>query len=287
MTSTVYLNGRFVADADARVSVFDGGFLHGAGLFETMRAENGRVFRLEAHLERLRKSAGRILTPIERVDLPAESVFTELLERAGLPDARVRLTISSGSLRDAGDDAPPALTVCATASPLSSYPAELYERGVHVAVCDYRVSTSDPLAGHKALSYLPRLLGMRFAQEKRCLEALWFNTRNQLAEGSISNVFTVRGGVMRTPPLETPILPGITRAVVIDLAERSGVPCEQTSLGIDDLLDADEVFLTNAIMQVMPVIRVERRDIGEGKVGPITRRMIESYRALVSKECGR
>lgn len=286
MTATVYLNGRFVPEHEARVSVFDGAFLHGAGLFETMRAENGRVFRLEAHMERLRRSAGRVLTPIERVDLPVESVFQELLERSGLPDARVRLTVSAGSLRDAEAVDQPALTVCATASPLSAYPKELYERGVHVAVCDYRVATSDPVAGHKTTSYLPRLLGMRFAQEKRCLEAIWFNTRNQLAEGSISNVFTVRGGVLKTPPLETPVLPGIARGVVIELAAASGVACEQVPLGIDDLLDADEVFLTNAIMQVMPVIRVERRDIGEGKVGSITRRLGEAYRTLVGEECG-
>jgi len=285
LTSSIYLDGRFVAESEARVGVYDGAFLHGAGLFETLRAENGRVFRLEAHLERLRRSAGRILTPIERDDLPSAEVFHELLHRNGLTAARMRLTVSAGVLKEGDGDNREGLTVCLTAAPLSGYPNDLYQSGVQVAVCDFRVSTSDPVASHKTTSYLPRLLGLRFAQEKRCLEALWFNTRNQLAEGSITNVFVVRDNVLKTPPLDTPVLPGITRGIVLELAARAVIPAEQTTLGVDDLLDADEVFLTNAIMRVMPVIRVEKHDIADAKVGPITRRLAEAYAELVREEC--
>lgn len=285
MTATVYINGAFVTEQVAQVSVYDGGWLHGAGLFETMRAEGSRVFRLESHLKRLRRSANVILTPMERSDLPDETIFRELLERNGLKEARVRLTVSAGSMREADESNLRRLTVCATASPLSDYPAELYERGVSVAVCDYRQSTSDPLAGHKCTAYLPRLLGLRQAQQKRCLEAIWFTTLNKLAEGSISNIFVIRGGVLKTPPLDTPVLSGIARGLVLQIASECDIPCEQCPLSIDDLLDADEVILTNAIMQVMPVVRVERHEIGGGRVGPIGKRLYQEYRRRVQQEC--
>lgn len=285
MTANVYLNGAFVSEQEAHVSVYDGGWLHGAGLFETMRAEGGRVFRLESHLERLRRSSNAVLTPMERSDLPAEAVFKELLERNGLKEARVRMTVSAGSMREADEGDVRRLTVCATASPLSGYPAELYDRGVNTAVCDFRQSTSNPLAGHKSTAYLPRLLGLRQAQQKRCMEAIWFTTGNELAEGSISNVFVVRGGVLKTPPLDTPVLPGIARGLVLQIASDGGIEREQCPLSIDDLLDADEVLLTNAIMQVMPVVRVERHDIGQGRVGPIGKRLYQEYRNRVQQEC--
>jgi branched-subunit amino acid aminotransferase/4-amino-4-deoxychorismate lyase len=266
--------------------VYDGGWLHGAGLFETMRAEGGRVFRLESHLERLRLSANAIITPMERSDLPDATVFQELLARNDLNEGRVRMTVSAGSMREAEEGDVRRLTVSATATALSGYPAELYDRGVQATVCDFRQSTSDPLAGHKSTAYLPRLLGLRQAQQKRCLEAIWFTTRNELAEGSMSNVFVVRGGVLKTPPLDTPVLPGIARGLVLQIASDCGIECEQCPLSIDDLLDADEVLLTNAIMQVMPVVRVERHDIGQGRVGPIGKRLYQEYRNRVQQECG-
>ncbi len=286
MTPTIYFNGAFVAPQEAAVNVSDGGFLHGAGLFETLRAQAGRIFRLESHLERLRRSAARLLVPLKRDDLPSADVFHELLERNGLPQARVRLTVTAGSMRDETENEEGHLTVCVTATELSPYPAGHYERGVQVAVCDFRQSSSDPVAGHKTTSYLPRLLGLRTAHAKRCVEAIWFTTQNRLAEGSISNVFVVRDGCLKTPPLDTPVLPGITRGVVLELAEAADEPVEQTLLGVHDLLDADEVFLTNAVMQVMPVIRVERHDIADAKVGVITRRFREAYLDLVNEECG-
>jgi len=285
MTATVYLNGAFVSEQEAQVSVYDGGWLHGAGLFETMRAEGGRVFRLESHLERLRRSSNAILTPMEPSDLPDATVFQELLARNDLREARVRMTVSAGSMREDSEGDTRRLTLCATASPLSGYPAELYDRGVHAAVCDFRQSTSDPLAGHKSIAHLPRLLGLRQAQQKRCLESIWFTTRNELAEGSIANVFVVRGGVLKTPPLDTPVLPGIARRLVIQIASDCGIECEQCPLSIDDLLDAEEVLLTNAIMQVMPVVRVEKHDIGPGRVGLIGKRLYQEYRNRVRQEC--
>ena len=154
----------------------------------------------------------------------------------------------------------------------------MYEQGVRVALCDFRTSPSDPLAGHKTTCYLPRLLGLRAANAKDCFEALWFTTQNHLAEGCISNVFVVSGGVLRTPPLTTPVLPGIARGIVIELARGSGLEVRENTLTGNDLLDADEVFLTNSIMQIMPVIAVERHDIGTGRPGALTQRLGQAYR---------
>ncbi len=287
MTPLFFLNGQIVTESEASVSVFDGAFLHGAGLFETMYAENGRVFRLEAHMERLLRSSGRLLAPIQRNTLPDSDSFQELLTRNALREARIRLTVSAGSMRDEPPDETPHLTVCATASSMNPYPESSYTRGVDVIVCSVRSSPTDPLAGHKTTSYLPRLLGLREAQQARCVEAIWFTTNHQLAEGSISNVFVIRNRVVKTPPLDTPVLPGITRAAILEIAPRCGFSVEEAPLTIDDLLDADEVFLTNQIMQVMPVVRVEAREIGDGSVGAITRRLLNEYRLLVSKECGK
>ena len=283
--SQVYLNGAFVSDGEARISVSDGGWLHGAGLFETMRAEHGRIFRLDAHLDRLRRSAWQILRPIEPQALPDESIFAELLERNLIRSARVRMTVSAGSLQNPTNAEGQEPTVCITTAPLDSYPADLYEQGGQIVVCNFKLSTTDPIAGHKTTAYLPRLLGLRQARLAQCIEALWFTNENHLAEGCMSNVFILRGKVLQTPPIDTPVLPGIARSVVLEMAASANVTVQECPLTIDDLLDADEVLLTNAIMQVMPVIRVEEHDIGAGRVGPMAKRLLEQYRKLVQTEC--
>jgi branched-chain amino acid aminotransferase len=154
-----------------------------------------------------------------------------------------------------------------------------------VLVSPFRQSRADPLAGHKTTNYLPRLLALRAAQAARCGEALWFTPENRLAEGSVSNIFLVKDSVLKTPPRDTPVLPGITRAVVIESAQAVGIEVRETSLDIDDLLDADEVFITNTGMEVVPVIRVEKHDIGNGQPGPIARDLLDHYRIRVEKEC--
>lgn len=128
-------------------------------------------------------------------------------------------------------------------------------------------------------------MGLRDAQRANCLEAIWFNVHNRLAEGSISNVFLVKDGALKTPPLDTPVLPGIARAVILELARRSGMEVAEAALALDDLLAADEVFLTNVIMQIMPVVRVEKHEVGHGRVGPIASQLREDFRNLVRKEC--
>jgi branched-chain amino acid aminotransferase len=285
VTSFVYFNREFLPESEAKVGIDDGGWLHGAGLFETMRAEDGRIFRLESHMERLMCSAEKLLRPIPREDLPSVDDLHGLLERNELKTARVRMTVSAGSMRIGPEADEAGLNVCVTASKLTAYPSKMYESGIDVIICGFRQSPTDPLVGHKTTAYLPRLLALREAQRARCLEAIWFTTSNQLAEGSISNVFVVSKGVLKTPPLHTPVLPGIARRVVLEIARRVGLEMQECTLTINDLLDADEVFLTNTIMQVMPVVRVEKHTIGDGHVGPLAKRLRKEYVKLVREEC--
>lgn len=285
LSDIVWHNGKFLPRNEAGIAIDDGGWLHGAGLFETMRAENGRIFRLDSHLERLCRSAQILLRPIRLDELPTREVFERLLAKNELEVARVRLTVSAGAmLGDSAKNEQP-ITVCITASPMASPAAKANENGVHVVITQHRVSPTDPIAPHKTIAYLPRLIGLREAHRAQCMEALWFTTGNHLAEGSISNVFIVKGGLLKTPPLETPVLPGVTRAAVLELGGQLEIETQECPLVIDDLLDADEVFLTNVIMQIVPVIRVEKHDIADGRVGVLTTKLIEAFRELVRKEC--
>jgi len=277
------INGRLVPAEQAHVSVFDSGFTQGIGLFETMRAYNGRVFRLDRHLERLRNSAralGWTAVP-EAADL-RENVG-RVVGATELADARVRLTVTTGSLRaDAGE---PQLTIVATAAPNVKYPPEYYQKGATVLVSDYRQNPDDPTTGHKTTSYFARLTALRLAHARGAAEAMHFTHDGRLAEGAISNVFLVRQRELLTPPLDTPVLPGITRACVTELAAELRIAVHERPLTIHELLAADEVFLTNAMMELLPVVRVEREPIGTERPGEVTRELYEAYGRLVEKEC--
>lgn len=288
MSRHVLLNGELVPEDQATITVFDGGLLHGAGLFETMRAYGGVVFRLDDHLTRLQAS-GQALSLFDMTDDDLQSVadgLGRLLERNELADARVRLTMTSGDMRPAPDgNRQPASTLLATAIPVVAYPDELYQKGMTVLISKYKQSRQDPTCGCKTLGYLPRLMSLRMAQANRCGEALWFTHENLLAEGAVSNVFIVAGDVLKTPPVDTPVLPGVTRKAVIELAESEGITVQEIPLTINDLLDADEVLLTNSIMEIMPVCRVEARAIGKEKPGPVTGKLADLYHRAVAKEC--
>lgn len=292
MDSVVYLNHEFMPVDRATIGVFNGGWLHGAGLFETMRAENGRVFRLQGHLKRLRASAERLLTPIPEELLPDADIVGELLARNGLSRARVRLTVTAGDVRAAwpaasdgtGESRP--LTVCMTAAPMAADAWDRDRAGWTVQISRYRQSRLDPLVGHKTTNHLSRLVALNEARRAGCGEALWFSTDNALAEGSISNVFVVKEGVLTTPPLDTPVLPGIARGIILELCHVGGIRVREDRVTIDQLLDADEIFLTNVIRGVTPVTRIERRSIGEGRPGPVTAGLADRYFRLVKEECG-
>jgi branched-chain amino acid aminotransferase len=293
MADYVMLNGQLTPYEAACVPAGDAGFLHGAGLFETMRARGGKVFRLRQHLERMTRSAHVLAIPFALEEEQLREMVEELLDANDLTDARLRLTVTRGDVHAATvEDPVPPVTLLLTATAFAAYPAELYEKGMTVAVSASRQNPENPTTGHKTTSYFDRLLALHEAQKVHAGEALWFTAgTNHLAEGCISNVFVVdKEGILCTPPLLVAgterrlCLPGVTRQVALELATAAGILPHERLLTINDLLAAKEVFLTNAIMGVMPVTRVEKHEVGEGKVGALTRQLFEAYKGLVDRE---
>ena len=285
MDEKVFLNDKLVPAPQAKLSVFDAGFLHGAALFETMRAYAGKVYRLDQHLERLVRSAKVLSIPLTVDEDFLRHAVEQTLQANGLSEARLRLTLSRGDLRRSPDHTQ-AATLVITASAMTPYSAEFYQKGMTVVLSDVKLNSSDPLARHKSSNYLSRLLVLGKAQQLGAGEALWFTELNQLGEGCICNVFLAKDSTLLTPPLEEPILPGITRAAVLELAQADKIPTHQQRLTIDDLLGAEEIFLTNSIMEVMPVCRFEKHAVGNERPGPLTQRLAELYRQDVAEKCG-
>jgi branched-chain amino acid aminotransferase len=297
--SSVWLNGNFVEDDHAAVSLRDTGLLHAAGVFTTMRSYGGKVFRLAQHLRRLRDSCEALSIPLPHDDQTLSDAAGELLSRNALTAARLRLTVTRGQARpDPAYGLRLEPNVFLTAVELEPYPADYYQRGMTVVVVDeQKLNPYDIQAGHKTLNYFSRLAGLREASQRSAGEALWFNVHNYLESGSISNVFVVKAGILLTPPTphdlsdktvadatpypKSTALPGITRALVIELAAAAGLVVKPAALTIHDLLEADEVFLTNSIMGVMPVCRIERRAVGDDKPGAITMQLSDDYARLV------
>ncbi len=285
MAEQVFLNDGLVDAGEAKISAFDGGFLYGAGLFETMRAGNGRVFRLDDHLDRLFQSAAVLAVNVDFDRAYVAEALSELLEANDLTDARIRLTVTGGPMTLEPEDRK--CTLLITATKLAPYPDEYYQKGVMVTLSAYRQNPMDPTHGHKTTSYYSRLLALQKAHTLGGAESLWFTVEGYLAEGCVSNVFLVRDGVLLTAPIETPVLPGVARKTICELALEHGLPLEERSLNLDDCLLADEMFLTNVIMQVMPISSIERHEIGEGKPGQITLMLRERFLDYFDTECGK
>jgi branched-chain amino acid aminotransferase len=307
MPDTVFLDGEFLDPSRARVSALDAGFQHAVGLFETMHAiatEDGpRVFRLWQHLERLAESASTLrLAESLEIGALGEAVV-ETVRRAEFDAARVRLTVTGGDLnllRDPQASARP--TVMIHAQRATAYPDEMFERGVVVRVGDLRVNPFDPHAGHKTLDYWSRLRELQAAGAKGTAESLIFQVTNHLAGGAVSNAFVVKDGVLRTPiargeekevaehaqprvrtgqessaAMPSPVLPGVTRRFVLSAARELGLETDRRMLTIDDVLGADEVFLTNSSWGVLPVIAMERERIGDAEPGGVTRKLRRAW----------
>jgi D-amino acid aminotransferase len=284
-SSRVFLNDGLVEVEQGHISVTDSGFLYGAGLFETMRSRHGYVFRLHDHLERLRRSADALSITHTYSNEYLEQAVSQLLAANELTDARLRLTLTNGPLLEAEEQRKPTLLI--TATEFRPYPADYYRTGVLVVLCPFRQNPTDPACGHKTTSYYPRLLALSRAHQSRAAEAIWFTTDNRVAEGCVSNVFLVKNSVLYTPPVGTPVLPGIARKTVCALAPQQSIELVEKDLHITDVLEADEIFLTNVIMEVLPVNSVEKHTVGDGKVGPVTRKLRESFAQAIEEECRR
>lgn len=284
MAESVFLNDKLVDVEQACVSASDSGLLYGAGLFETMRSRNGVVFRLDDHLDRLFRSATAL-----SIDHSFDKAFLgeaidSVLRANELTEARLRLTLTNGPIGEVAEQHKPTLLI--TATKLQHYPADYYRSGVTVALCPYRQNPTDPIASHKTTNYYPRLMALTLARQKRAAEALWFTTDSRLAEGCVSNVFLVKGEVLLTPPLGTPILPGIARKTICEIAVEQSIEVVEKDLLIADVLDADEIFLTNVIMEVLPVVGVERHNVGDAQVGTLTTKLRQEFLNRIEAECG-
>jgi branched-chain amino acid aminotransferase len=275
----IFLNNRFVKQEDALVSVFDHGFLYGDGVYETIRSYGNRIFMRDQHLARLRRSADAIgLTiPIPEKDWPG--LLHEAMERNSVghngSDAYLRITISRG-VGEIGLN--PALcptpTVVIMAKPLHPPARQQYEQGVSVIVAQTRRNLPSALSPHiKATNFLNNILAKREAIAAGVFDSVLLNWQDHVAECSVSNLFWVKAGAVVTPSLDCGILDGITRDIVITLAREAGLPVQEGHFGIDALQQAEECFLTNTSMEIMPVTMIEHRPVGSGKPGTITNQL--------------
>jgi len=176
-------------------------------------------------------------------------------------------------------------TLLITATKFQPYSPEYYKNGVLVVLCPFRQNVSEPIYGHKTINYFSRMIALNQARQKRAAESLWFTMDNRLAEGCISNVFLVKDSALYTPPIGTPVLAGVARKTVCQIALKNSIKLIEKDLHISDVLDADEIFLTNVIMQVMPISKVEKHTVGAGEVGPMTKRLQKYFDEYIKSEC--
>ncbi len=293
-----YLNGQILDDSQALVSVQDAGFQHAVGLFETMFATHGKVFRLDRHLARIKRSAAELGLAPDMATAPLAEAVQQTLAANQLENARLRLTVTAGTLSMLkGSDGQEAMqvrqTVCIQASQPTAFAPGYFDQGVRVRLYGQGANPFDITAGHKTLNYWTRLRSLRQAAATDCAEAIWLNVTNHLASGAVSNIMLVKDGELLTPiargeekpdALPAPVLPGVTREAVIEAAQAQSITVQKRMLTVEDLLDADEVFLTNSNWKVLPVIAVEQKDIGDGKVGAITRNLRQAVLKMVEEE---
>jgi branched-chain amino acid aminotransferase len=281
MSEIVYLDGSLVPASQARISVMDYGFLYGFGLFETMRAYGGQVFLLDRHVDRLASSAGELGLPVDTEELKKAVIDT--LQANKLVDARVRITVSRGEgsmSPDTGASEKP--TVLVTAANYHPYPDPTYRKGFSAIFSTIRRNSQSPLSRLKSTNYMESMLAKQEARSAGADEALFLNEKGLLAEASMSNIFLVDGGVLRTPGLENGILPGITRQMVLEMAPRLNIDCIEQGVKPEEIYHSGEAFLTNSLMEIMPLTGLDGKPIGMGSPGPVTGKLREEYRKMVA-----
>jgi len=284
MAEIIYLNGRLIPRSKAKLSPFDHGFLYGYGLFETMRAYQGHIFRLDRHLARLCHSAESIGLANRLTAFDLEATCTKTLEANKLKDARLRLTVSAGE----GDMTPDpgtcsSLTVLITARDLVPLPPEKYESGFKAALSSLRRNSQSPLSRLKSTCYMENILARMAARAAGCDEAILLNEQGYLAEGSTTNIFLASNGELTTPSLESGVLPGITREAVLEIARAANIKTLERQVKLKELIEAEEAFITNSILELMPLTWFNGKPIGTGKPGQITKKLLTAYRKLVDE----
>jgi branched-chain amino acid aminotransferase len=278
----IYIDGKYFDEKSAKISVFDHGLLYGDGIFEGIRAYHGRVFRLKEHIDRLFYSAKAILLNIPRSHAEMMQAVVETCRRNKLRDGYIRLVVTRGpgglGLNPRGCKAPSVIII---ADKIQLYPAELYERGLDlITVPTTRNLHSALNPAIKSLNYLNNILAKIEANNGGCEEAIMLNSEGYVSECTGDNVFIIKAGQMFTPPLSAGALYGITRSVVMDMAREASIPVSEPNLTRYDLFNADECFLTGTGAELIPVVKIDGRVIGAGKPGPVTKSLVERYRAL-------
>jgi branched-chain amino acid aminotransferase len=283
MAATVNVDGQISGERDARISVFDHGFLYGEGVYEVLRTYRRMPFLFEPHMARMRRSAEQIALPVPWTDAEILARIRATMEAVQLPgdgDAYVRVLLTRGVGDLLYDPAAcPAATTVVIVKPLADTPAETYEDGVMVSlvpVVRNHPQSVNPLI--KSNNLLNNALAMQQAIARRGFEALMRNHRGELCECAQSNFFVVSNGVLRTPPLEAGLLAGITRAFVLELAASLGYQSREETIVDADLATADEMFLTSTTNEIVPVVRVDDLTIGNGRPGPITHALLTEFR---------
>ena len=277
MAGITWVNGRLLPPDAPAISSLDRGFMYGEGLFETMRAYNGKVFRLRQHLERLIISADDLsFAPPTTQDLTL--AIEEALDAGGLDDAIVRLTVTPGV---AGSPTP---TIVVLVRPLSLPPRQLYESGCLAVSVPAAHAADSPLRRIKSLNYLDKLLAQRAAARKDAHEAILVDPDGCVIEGAMRNLFAVFSGELVTPPLARALLPGITRATVLEIAQKEGIPAQERDLPLTELYTADEAFLTSSIAEIIPIAAIDGNRLKEDVPGVLTAALHSSYRSMATDE---
>lgn len=286
MSLKVYINGRLVDREDAKISVFDHGFLYGDGIFEGLRCYNGKVFRLKQHIERLWDSAKTldIQIPVTKDEISA--AIYQTIEANGFSDAYIRLIVTRGE-GTLGLDAhlckDPAIVIIV--QKLSLYSADFYDQGIKIVTASTIRTPSDSVNPRvKSLNYLNNIMAKIEAHCAGCEEALMLNHKGDVAECSGDNIFIVKNGKLKTPPTDACLLEGVTRNVVIEICKELGLECVEAAFTRHDVYTADECFLTGSAAELIPVVCVDGRSIADGKPGKITKTILSAFGEFVKKD---
>jgi len=282
----IFLDGKYVSDEEAKISVFDHGLLYGDGVFEGIRLYSGRIFRLDQHLDRLFASAKAIMLPVPMTKPQLVEACCETCRQNGLKDGYIRLVVTRGvgylGLNPFRCKNP---TVFIIADRIELYPEEVYRKGLQlVTASTQRTSPAAVNPSIKSLNYLNNILAKIEAVSAGAVEAIMLNAQGHVAECTGDNIFIIRRGKLETPPVSAGALIGITRQVVIELAAKRKIAVSESNLTRYDLMTADEVFLTGTAAEIVPVAGIDGRTIGTGQPGALTLKLTEDFRKLTCSE---
>ncbi len=282
----IFLDGKYVDESKAKISVFDHGLLYGDGVFEGIRVYNGRIFRLDEHLNRLFASAKAIMLKIPMTQEELVEACCECCRKNNIRDGYIRLVVTRG-VGNLGLNPfhCPKPTVFIIADKIALYPDEVYKKGIElITASTQRVNPAALSPAIKSLNYLNNIMAKIEAIHAGTIEAIMLNSQGNIAECTGDNIFVVRGGQIATPPVSDGALIGITRGVVFELGAKLNIPVREAHLTRYDLMTADECFITGSAAEIVPVATVDCRPIGTGKPGPVTTRLMAEFHTLTRSE---